>query len=267
MNKSLLENYIKILIEEEFSDGLYGKYLFGQSRGLPTRKSPEIDLPQEKKLAHMIDDWSESNYIHPEFKQRLVGLKKMLDKGYYEDVLKPPSGKVYRGFQVSNQAVKKLFGVNYKDYFYKDRYGVNFKPWDTDSYIEVINNFIYTPKRSIFSSWSYEAYSAVSFAIYSEEKVHKRRGALISDLNKVFVVVRADADSNDFLFNYKSFDYGDNYINEEREVVSIGQIKCDKVLLFFYGNHLNFNKKKGHAPCSLKDFTDRLQPYLFESLN
>jgi hypothetical protein len=244
----ILERYIKNLIERELVNGLYGKYLFGEPRGLPTKENPEKDVDEERKLYKALSDWVQDRRISAKFLKQLDKLKDMMDQGLYKDVLKPKLGKVYRGMQLSTTLAEEMFGNNIFDEI------------TTENLVVKIENYVYEPRKMI-SSWSYKKRTALGFSVYLYNRFYRD---IYSNKNLVYVIYKANVANNNFLFDYrqiKPYNYylsgkykgkykeffphhvhSSNLMRQESEVISLGPINCEEVCIIPYGLISNVGK-------------------------
>jgi hypothetical protein len=229
---NLLERYIQQLVEDELSTNAtknkpYGNYLFGEPRQKPTRQRPEKDTEKEIQIYDMIHRWTElGDLTNTEFPRELIALRGILDKGLYKDVLEPSrGGVVYRGMQSSVSKIKKKFGENIFD-----------NVTDKDPIVK-INNVKYYPGNKWLSSWTYNPKVAVDFSAYAEFQHQK---TMYSSKTVVYVVYKANVDSSNFILNYKEFK-GSTYMQEEEELISLGPVNCEEVVLAPMGVLYNTN--------------------------
>jgi hypothetical protein len=231
---NLLEKYIRLLLTEESTkDDIYGKYLFGEPRGLP-----EEDLGHERQLGFMITDYLDSNEIDPVFKSSLIKLLELLKQGKYKDVLEPDPGIVYRGLKVNFEVAKKMFG---------EKFDHNI---DEKRKVKIIQNYVYNPVNLI-SSWSYSKRVAVQFALYTiyNDRPRYEHGDCV-------ILFKTNVGNNNFLFNWNTisdvgqngkYEYSDNigsvdfnYMYDEQEAIGVGPIKCEEAIVIPYYSYFKF---------------------------
>lgn len=124
-----------LLMEEQ---GPFGNYLFGQERGLPNRRAPEEDTPEEKTLLKTFNSHYQGQM--DSLGAKAPALAAMAKKGLYQDILSAPQNTyVYRFmFRIDEQSLSAMTGeqlISVDD-------------------IEVFDNASFTPKGRPQASWT-----------------------------------------------------------------------------------------------------------------
>lgn len=193
---------LRQLVKEELSaqappNAPLGQYAWPKERNLPVN---EPDTQLEIELLQAISK-SIKDQKQPLPKEYVDTLKDLLDKGYYNKVIKRPSVDfVYRGMSVDKNYLESL-GI------------------DTMSgYGKLDKNFKFAPKSGA-SSWTKDIDVALEFS-------------LRNITNKNFaVIMEAHVNSNSFI-DYKEFyDIGTDTksFRKEREILGVGDINVKSI--------------------------------------
>lgn len=202
-----LTNLIAFLFED---DPRFGKYLLGQ-----VRKKPEKDTETEK-------DFQMDLYMHyhgspSDLNPWISTLDKLERQGKYKDVLKVPSKYKYAYRVMGNVSLKdltKILGYEPTGYepdqiYEEDVAGGTFYPKDfRDHYSWTVD---YNVFKEIQKDWG-----NLSF-LHANKKL------------EFLVFLRAPIEGNRFLLNPEETKNVAKEYQYQKEVISIGQVKCDHV--------------------------------------
>lgn len=205
---------LKSLIREEVvkatKDGPFGAYLFGQQRGLPTKKSPEKNTDKEI-------DFAADLYNH------YMGEQEQLDKwlnimislnnqGKYKDILRVPSAYKYAYRMVSNINHDTLMSW----------LGYDPDQMEPGEIYEEDTGGTYTPKEGLkHSSWSVDPDAFQAMLNDWGRFTHKPTGYL--------VFLRAPIRGNTFLLNPDETRFAAEQYSYQREVISVGPVEFDHI--------------------------------------
>jgi hypothetical protein len=188
----------------------FGKHLFGIAR----RKN-ERDTNEEAKIYNILDNWISNGEASPQLTVSIKKLLELLNAGKYNDVLRPDPGIVYRGILVSERFAATKFGNSvFNNVSVKNPFTIIQKP------------VLYKPKRMTLSSWSYDPKLAISF---SSPLSYAGSGTKKFE-NFVSLIYQANVPSGGaFIFDHKEIPIMKGI--GEKEVVSVGDIMCDQVVV------------------------------------
>ncbi len=208
--KIFKKSITEIFKEETSSSDIFGKYLFGSDRGLPTRKNPEIDKPNEH------DFKTDLNHHYRGSMEKLNSWIPIIDKlerdGKYTDFLTVPSKYKYAYRimgDISLPTLTKILGYEPTSYKAGEIY-------------EEKKNIRFTVDKRFHYSWTVDP--EVFLDIIDDW------GTVSNDNNNSFVIiVRAPIKSNRFLLNpEETEEYSQDY-SYQKEIISVGDIKCDHI--------------------------------------
>lgn len=215
-----LEEVLSFLVKED-AEPEFGKYLFGQERGLPTKKNPEKNTPKENELGYAI-----TNHYNGEMEELVPWIQRMAeleDDGLYLDILGVP--KKYR------YAYRVLYDLRYEDLY--DILGG--EPEDATP-----GKMVHSPEGGTFyATASGDEREHFSWTVRPEafkdilNDWGRYTNPLSTGMKKYIVFLRAKihSDGNRFLFNPDNptlrkkagqFAYQD-------EIISVGDVRCDSV--------------------------------------
>ena len=204
------QQLLQIIEEEASSSDIFGKYLFGADRGLPTKKAAEAD--KEKEIDFKSD--LEGHYFGSmeDLDPWISVIDKLEKSGKYTDFLSVPSKYKY-AYRVMNDislgTLTKMLGYKPTQYkkgeIYEEKKNINF-----------------TIDKRFHYSWTIDP------RVF--EKILKDWGNITVDNKGFSIILRAPINaSNRFLLNpNKTQQYSGQY-NYQREIISVGNIKCDHV--------------------------------------
>ncbi len=201
-----LKNLIAFLFED---DPRFGKYLLGQAR-----KKPEKDTETEKDFAK--DLYMHYHGIPNDLNPWISTLDKLERQGEYKDVLKVPSKYKYAYRVMGNISLKDLTKI------------LGYEPtgYEPDEIYEedVAGGTFYPKDFRDHYSWT------VDYNVFKE--IQKDWGTLSAEIYKkdeFLVFLRAPIEGNRFLFNPEETKKIAAEYQYQKEVISIGPVKCDHI--------------------------------------
>lgn len=214
-----LNSLIKFLLED---DPRFGKYLLGQARN-----KPEEDTETEEALARDLE-----NHYHGEMLDLnywIPTLDKLESEGQYKDVLKVPSKYKYAYRVMGNVSMKDLIKIlGYEPTGYK-----------TDEIYEedVAGGTFYPQSDREHYSWT------VDYTVFKE--MQKDWGGLspfrTNEKKQFLVFLRAPIKGNRFLLNPEETKNIAKRYQYQKEIISIGPVKCDHIWYIPIAQNSDFN--------------------------
>lgn len=210
--KKALDRHLNRFITLLLTEGPYGKYLFGQERGLETPESPEPNTNQEDDLLHAIEL---HHFGHMDQLGMLApGLAAMSNKGEYQDILKSPDAYCYRFlFNLDEKTLTTITG----------------QPHILQDGVDVVDGGLFVPLKRPHASWTLhndkEHLMGVSELL---QVVGTEEGKF-----QALCVARTGDNPGKFIFNpdeIAKIPQLEGFADHEREVVSVGRIKLTKVI-------------------------------------
>lgn len=205
-----LRQLVRQILREEA--GPYGEYLFGQKRGMPSKRKPEEDTTEEQRL----EDDLISHY-HGEMGDLAKWIDQLVDlesQGIYSDVLSPPAGARYAYRMMSNLTLEKLTKI------------LGYEPADfevDEVYEEDAATFTPVPGRDHFS-WT------TDFGRF--QRMLKDWGSFTFRAargTEFLVFLRAPIEGNTFLMNPGETKKLAGRYAYQSEVISVGPVQCDHI--------------------------------------
>lgn len=193
----------------------FGNELFGQELGRPN-KNPEPNTPKEEDLKKDLK-WHYNGSMD-ELNQWIPQLVQLRNQGKYKNVLQVPAKYKYAYRAMSDIKIDTLANMlpgEDGEALYETSL-VPGKVYSSDgaNYIDDGGNF------KQHSSWT------VDFDVI--KAIHKDWGA-IGWGDDFFVVLRAPVKSNNFIMNPDVTKFLSGKYDYQREVISVGNITCDKI--------------------------------------
>ncbi len=209
----ITESQLRKIIREEVAkatkDGTFGAYLFGQQRGLPSVKNPEVNTEEEDDFAR--DLFAHFHADQGELSKWLDTMVALNNQGKYEDILRVPSKYKYAYRTMSNidhDTLESWLGHDPDD----------MEPGEIH---EENKGGIYSRQDVRHSSWTVDP---DMFDIMLEDwgsLTHKSYGYL--------VFLRAPIKGNTFLLNPDQTEFSADEHAYQKEVISVGPVKFDHI--------------------------------------
>jgi len=207
----LIENMVMGVLQE----GPYGQVLFGQERGKPDPKKPEVDTAPEKNLynvvkQHHIGDMDALGMNAP-------SLAALANRGEYQDILKSPNAYAYRFlFGVDENVMSTITGQSMFSL----------------EHVEQSQSGTFTPKGRPHASWTLwgDKEKLVNLA-----KALNSGGFLDVDQGKFACLLVAATGDNQGKFILNPAGIAEipelrHYAESEKEIISVGTIKLRRVI-------------------------------------
>lgn len=206
---SLLREYIKHIITEQLkpeapTTAPAEEYLFSDERSkAPTEENTEV----EKELLSLLN----LHYMHtkPLDKKNAELIESWMTKGWYENIIKSPSSKIYRGFNnISHKDLTAFLGKEPDQANGRQKVSTEYQP------------------KSFVSSWTIDYEQAFEFAFSKRAEFTKPNTfnvILVSHTNDTRTIMNPLPGGIYSISEFESFE-------EEQEVFSLGSVKINEVM-------------------------------------